>query len=82
MAIASAAEPGEAGRHHPAPWRSRARRSRAKRVATIQPRGDRERGGAGRSGSPPSRPVAIASAAEPGEAGRRHPNRVGPCWIR
>jgi hypothetical protein len=28
------------------PWRSRARRSRVKRVATIRP-GDRERGGAG-----------------------------------
>ncbi|OSC21894.1 hypothetical protein B8W69_27510 [Mycobacterium vulneris] len=41
MAIASAAEPGEAGRHHPAQRRSRARRSRAKRVATIRPSGDR-----------------------------------------
>ena len=33
VAIASAAEPGEAGRHL-SPWRSRARQSRAKRVAT------------------------------------------------
>ncbi|ORA24311.1 hypothetical protein BST12_05945 [Mycobacterium angelicum] len=34
--------------------------------------GDRERGGAGRCGSPPSAPAATASAAEPGAAGRRH----------
>ncbi|MDV6977739.1 hypothetical protein, partial [Mycobacterium intracellulare] len=52
-------------------WRSQARRSRARRVATINTRGDRKRGGAGRGGSPPSTPVAIASAAEPGAAGRR-----------
>ena len=48
------------------------RRSRAKRVATIGTSGDRERGAAGRSGSPPSGLVAIASAAQPGEAGRHH----------
>ncbi len=50
--------------------RSQARRSRAQRVATIKPRGDRKRGAAARSGSPPSNPVAIASAAQPRAAGR------------
>ncbi|RAM20431.1 hypothetical protein C9J58_016480, partial [Mycobacterium tuberculosis variant bovis] len=59
-----------AGRHHQTPWRSQARRSRAQRVATIKPRGDRKRGAAARSGSPPSNPVAIASAAQPRAAGR------------
>ncbi|OBA77860.1 hypothetical protein A9W99_04655 [Mycobacterium sp. 1164966.3] len=59
MAIASAAKPGAAGRHHQDPWRSQARRSRARRVATIKTSGDRKRGEAGRGGSPPSRPVAI-----------------------
>ncbi|EUA25999.1 hypothetical protein I550_1109 [Mycobacterium intracellulare 1956] len=39
MAIASAAEPGAAGRHHLTQWRSQARRSRAQRVATINTRG-------------------------------------------
>ncbi|KAK25896.1 hypothetical protein AZ55_17235, partial [Mycobacterium tuberculosis CWCFVRF MDRTB 670] len=57
MAIASAAQPRAAGRHHQTPWRSQARRSRAQRVATIKPRGDRKRGAAARSGSPPSNPV-------------------------
>ncbi len=52
---------------------SQARRSRAQRVATIRPRGDRKRGAAARSGSPPSDPVAIASAAQPRAAGRHHP---------
>ncbi|AOZ44222.1 hypothetical protein BTB1458_3226 [Mycobacterium tuberculosis] len=89
MAIASAAQPRAAGRHHQTPWRSQARRSRAQRVATIKPRGDRKRGAAARSGvatikprgdrkrgaaarsgSPPSNPVAIASAAQPRAAGR------------
>ncbi|ASW85970.1 hypothetical protein CKJ61_14315 [Mycobacterium intracellulare] len=47
--------------------RSRARRSRAKRVAAIGPSGDRERGAAGRSGSPPSELAAIAKCyAAPG----------------
>ncbi|WP_286036476.1 hypothetical protein [Mycobacterium tuberculosis] len=72
MAIASAAQPRAAGRHHQTPWRSQARRSRAQRVATIKPRGDRKRGAAARSGSPPSNPVAIASAAQPRAAGRHH----------
>src|SRR6185437_5351741 len=66
VAIASAAQPGAAGRHHQGPWRSQARRSRAQRVATIGDRGDRKRGAAGRSGSPPSGTVAIASAAQRG----------------
>ncbi|WP_284692675.1 hypothetical protein, partial [Mycobacterium tuberculosis] len=70
VAIASAAQPRAAGRHHQTPWRSQARRSRAQRVATIKPRGDRKRGAAARSGSPPSNPVAIASAAQPRAAGR------------
>jgi hypothetical protein len=35
VAIASAAQPGAAGRHHLHEWRSPARRSRAQRVATI-----------------------------------------------
>ncbi|AFE17726.1 hypothetical protein MRGA327_17930 [Mycobacterium tuberculosis RGTB327] len=70
VAIASAAQPRAAGRHHQTPWRSQARRSRAQRVATIRPRGDRKRGAAARSGSPPSDPVAIASAAQPRAAGR------------
>ncbi len=72
VAIASAAQPRAAGRHHQTPWRSQARRSRAQRVATIRPRGDRKRGAAARSGSPPSNPVAIASAAQPRAAGRHH----------
>ncbi|AMC91348.1 hypothetical protein RN15_3116 [Mycobacterium tuberculosis] len=72
VAIASAAQPRAAGRHHQTPWRSQARRSRAQRVATIKPRGDRKRGAAARSGSPPSNPVAIASAAQPRAAGRHH----------
>ena len=38
----------------------------------AQPSGDRKRGGAGRGGSPPLALVAIASAAEPGAAGRHH----------
>ncbi|ORA95327.1 hypothetical protein BST31_04485 [Mycobacterium marseillense] len=63
MAIASAATPGAAGRHHRRQWRSPARRRRAQRVATIGVSGDRQRGDAGRSGSPPSASVAIASAA-------------------
>ncbi len=35
VAIASAAQPRAAGRHHQTPWRSQARRSRAQRVATY-----------------------------------------------
>jgi hypothetical protein len=40
--------------------------------------GDRERGEAGRGGSPPISAAAIASAAKPGAAGRRRflPRRV------
>ena len=38
----------------------------------LRTSGDRERGAAGRSGSPPSGLAVIASAAQPGEAGRHH----------
>ncbi len=43
VAIASAAQPRAAGRHHQTPWRSQARRSRAQRVATSASRAGRRR---------------------------------------
>ncbi|WP_219811814.1 hypothetical protein, partial [Mycobacterium marinum] len=57
--IASPATPGAAGHHQQFPWGSQARRRRAPRVTTINSRGDRKPGDAGRRGSPPTIPVGI-----------------------
>ncbi|ORB76328.1 hypothetical protein BST44_00905 [Mycobacterium scrofulaceum] len=69
-AIASAAKPGAAGRLPNKLQRSRARRSRARRVGCRTNCSDRERGEAGRGGSAAEQIAAIASAAKPGAAGR------------
>src|SRR6202012_6306949 len=54
VAIARPTKSGVAGRPHRTQWRSRGRRSRAWRVAAIEPSGDREADEVGRGGSPPS----------------------------
>ncbi|WP_373179148.1 hypothetical protein, partial [Mycobacterium marinum] len=65
VGIASPATPGAAGHHHQLPRGSQARRRRAPRVTTINSRGDRKPGDAGRRGSPPEEGDRAATPATP-----------------
>ncbi len=69
------------GRQLVVQWRSQARRSRCSGSPLVGSSGDRKRGGAGAAGRHLLGPVAIASAAEPGAAGRHASDRVRACGL-